>query len=338
MRTCVRGRQSVRRSVRTRHVCVHTPLLTRQCGGSKDKWAIVARFAAEQPGGRAADLRLGLDGERVLLQARARHQRPDDAPVKGVPRTCARQTNGNVFRGGCFSLISLGGQAQHVHPVGPACGEPNEIGLTPSGVKLNGPRRAPVTSSTSPSPTVSLRPLLPRDGNVSLSSRISLTAAGRGACKRGQLQVTPRPRQAGGAGSGRRARRAVRLRLAWTTPMTTTHTRTHTHARTHATHARHTTNTHASAAPCRIAAPPQSHAGAGAEGGGREQTQRAPSGSDTTTRSLTPPSPKPGDGMEQLMGPYLFIIALGVTGESTDRGAVSVRTSCGACCGWVTQR
>ena len=42
-----------------------------------------------------------------------------------------------------FFLISSGGQAPHVCPMGRTCGEPDEIGLTPVGVKLNGSRRVP---------------------------------------------------------------------------------------------------------------------------------------------------------------------------------------------------
>ena len=48
-----------------------------------------------------------------------------------------------MFFGWVFFLISLGGQAPHVRPMGVhrACGEPNEIELTPIGVKSNGSRR-----------------------------------------------------------------------------------------------------------------------------------------------------------------------------------------------------
>ena len=40
-----------------------------------------------------------------------------------------------MFFGWAFFLISLG--SPHVRPVGRTCGEPNEIELTPIGVKLN---------------------------------------------------------------------------------------------------------------------------------------------------------------------------------------------------------
>ena len=45
-----------------------------------------------------------------------------------------------IFFGWVFFLISVGGQAPHVRPMGRSCGEPNEIELTPIGVKLNGSR------------------------------------------------------------------------------------------------------------------------------------------------------------------------------------------------------
>ena len=38
-------------------------------------------------------------------------------------------------------MVSLGGQAPHVRPMGRTCGEPNEIGLTPIGVVPNGSGR-----------------------------------------------------------------------------------------------------------------------------------------------------------------------------------------------------
>ena len=43
-----------------------------------------------------------------------------------------------IFFGWVFFLISLG--LPHVHPMGRACGEPNEIELTAIGVQLNGSR------------------------------------------------------------------------------------------------------------------------------------------------------------------------------------------------------
>ena len=47
-----------------------------------------------------------------------------------------------MFFGWVFFLISLG--SPHVRPMGRTCGEPNEIELTPIGVKLNGSRRVPL--------------------------------------------------------------------------------------------------------------------------------------------------------------------------------------------------
>ena len=64
-------------------------------------------------------------------------------------RPCSRK-RAVIFFGWVFFLISLG--SPHVRPMGRTCGKPNEIELTPIGVKLNGSRRAPlrwnVTTST----------------------------------------------------------------------------------------------------------------------------------------------------------------------------------------------
>ena len=53
-----------------------------------------------------------------------------------------------MFFGWVFFLISLGGQAPHIRPMGRTCGEPNEIELNPIGVELNGPRRVPTAFHT----------------------------------------------------------------------------------------------------------------------------------------------------------------------------------------------
>ena len=65
-----------------------------------------------------------------------------DARVGGVERgACSRKRAVNVF-GWVFFLISSG--SPHVRPVGRACGEPDENGLTAMGVELNGSGRVPL--------------------------------------------------------------------------------------------------------------------------------------------------------------------------------------------------
>ena len=70
-----------------------------------------------------------------------------DGPLLGPGAAVepARGQRAVILFGRVFFLILLGGQASHVRPVWAlsTCGEPNEIGLTPIGVKLDGSLRVP---------------------------------------------------------------------------------------------------------------------------------------------------------------------------------------------------
>jgi len=63
-----------------------------------------------------------------------------------------------MFFGWVFFLISSG--SPHARPMGHACGEPDEIGLTPVGVELNGSGRGPCSTIGS-SLAVSMAPNAP---------------------------------------------------------------------------------------------------------------------------------------------------------------------------------
>jgi len=81
------------------------------------------------------------------MRATAAHAGAEAVASNTMTLSCS-QRRAVIRFGWVFFLISLGGQAPHVlraqMGVHRTCGEPNEIELTPMGVKLNGSRRVRV--------------------------------------------------------------------------------------------------------------------------------------------------------------------------------------------------
>ena len=84
-----------------------------------------------------------LNGSGRAPAVKVDHRRHD----REVP---AREQSGSIFRVGVFRDFAWLTTCT-MHPHG-ACGEPTGIGLTPIGVKLNGPRRVPLEEGGVPRP------------------------------------------------------------------------------------------------------------------------------------------------------------------------------------------
>jgi len=109
-------------------------------GGGLAKSRSKRQYESSHAPGRHCTSGAGTDLVRGTAHAQAAPWFEVGVDCRAATSTCSRKKAG-IFFGWVFFLISSGSPHVRCTPMGRTCGEPDEIELTPMGVKLNGSGR-----------------------------------------------------------------------------------------------------------------------------------------------------------------------------------------------------